>query len=131
MRKSDRVSARASTVSDVPNRIGNVRVGRVEVEVLAVPAVRELDGTVEVRVLCARSDALGEATLSTLVPRGSLVTDPLSNIIHVGRSVFLRGTDVGVSSSHAEALGELEGLTHLASAGIDVVDLVTIGLESS
>ena len=38
------------------------------------------------------------------------------------------GTDVGVSSSHAEALGELEGLTHLASAGVDVVDLVSVGL---
>ena len=56
------------------------------------------------------------------------MTDPLSNIVHVGRSMFLRGTDVGISSSHAKALGELEGLTHLASAGIDVVDLVTVGL---
>ena len=51
MRKSDRVSAGASTVSDVPNRICNMRVGRVDVEVLAVPAVRKLDSTVEVGVL--------------------------------------------------------------------------------
>jgi hypothetical protein len=57
------------------------------------------------------------------------VADPLGNVILVSRSVFLRGTDVSVSSSHTKALGELEGLAHLASAGIDVVDLVTIGLE--
>jgi hypothetical protein len=57
------------------------------------------------------------------------VADPLGNVILVSRSVFLRGTDISVSSSHTKALGELEGLAHLASAGIDVVDLVTIGLE--
>lgn len=56
------------------------------------------------------------------------MADPLSDVILVSRSVLLRGTDVGVSSSHAEALGELEGLTHLASAGVDVVDLVSVGL---
>jgi len=131
MRKLDRMSIRASSVPDVSDRIGNVRVGRVEVKVFAVPAVRKLDGTIEVGVLRAGCDTLGEATLSTLVPCRRFVADPLSNVIHVSRSVFLRGTDVSVSSSHAEALGELEGLTHLASAGVDVVDLVTIGLERS
>lgn len=128
MRKLDRVSARTSSVSDVANRVGNVRVGRVDVEILAVPAVRELDGTVEVRVLRARCDTLGEATLSTLVPCRRFMADPLSDAIHVSRGVFLRSTDVGISSSHTEALRELEGLTHLTSAGIDVVDLVTICL---
>jgi len=56
------------------------------------------------------------------------MADPLSDVILVSRSVLLRGTDVGVSSSHAEALGELEGLTHLAIAGVDIVDLVSVGL---
>jgi hypothetical protein len=130
MRKLDRVSARTSSVSDVAHGIGNMRVRRVDVEVLAVPAVRKLDGTVEVGVLRARCDTLGEAALSTLVPCRRLVTDPLSDAIHVSGSVFLRSTNVGVSSSHTEALGELERLTHLASTGVDVVNLVTIGLES-
>jgi hypothetical protein len=57
------------------------------------------------------------------------MADPLSDVVHVSRSVFLRGTDVCISSCHTEALGELERLAHLASAGIDVVDLMTIGLE--
>jgi hypothetical protein len=128
MRKLDRMCVRASSISDVANRIGNVRVGRVDVEVFAIPAVRELDGTVEVGVLWAGCDTLREATLSSLVPRRRFVADPLSDVVHGSRSVFLCGTDVSVSSSHAEALGELEGLAHLASAGIDVVDLMTIGL---
>lgn len=62
------MSIRASSVSDVSNRIGNVRVGRVDVEVFAVPAVRELDGAIEVGVLGAGRDALGETTLRSLVP---------------------------------------------------------------
>ena len=57
------------------------------------------------------------------------MADPLSDVIHVSRSVLLRSTDISVSSSHTEALGELKGLAHLASASIDVVDLVTIGLD--
>lgn len=129
MRKPDRVSIRASSISDVSNGIGNVRVGRVDVEVFAVPAVRELNSTVEVGVLRAGCNTLGETTLRSLVPRRRFMADPLGDVVHVSRSVFLRGTDVGVSSSHTEALGELERLAHLASAGIDVIDLVTIGLE--
>ena len=57
------------------------------------------------------------------------MADPLGDVIHVSRSVLLRSTDISVSSSHTEALGELKGLAHLASASIDVVDLVTIGLD--
>jgi hypothetical protein len=129
VRKLDRVSARTSSVSYVANRIGNVRVRRVDVEVFAVPAVRELDGTVKVGILRARCDTLGEATLSTLVPGRRFVADPLSDAIHVSRSMFLRSTDVGISSSHTEALREFEGLTHLTGAGIDVVDLVAVGLQ--
>lgn len=68
VRKLDRVSVGTSSVSDVADGVSDVRVRRVEIEVLSVPAVGELDGTVEVRVLRAGSDTLGEATLSALVP---------------------------------------------------------------
>lgn len=121
---------RTSSVSDVADGISDMRIGRVQVEVLSIPTVRKLDGAVEVRVLGARANTCREATLSSLVPRGSFVTNPLSDSVHVCRSMLLRGTDIGIPSSHTETFGELERLAHLASAGIDVVDLVSIGLET-
>jgi hypothetical protein len=125
----DGVSVGTGTISDVADRISNMRLGRVEVEVLAVPTVRELNGSVEVGVLRTRCNSSWEAALSTLVPRRSLVANPLRDVVLVGRRVLLGCTYVTVSSRHAEALGKLKGLAHSASSCVDVVNLMTIGLE--
>lgn len=120
MRKLDGMSGWASSISDITDRVGHVRVRRVDVEVLAVPAMRELNGAVKVRVLRTRSHTLGETALRTLVPSRSLMADPLCDVVLVGRTVLLGRADVSATASHAEAFGKLEGFTHLTGAGVAV-----------
>lgn len=99
------------------------------IEVLAVPAVRKMNRSVEARVGSTILDACREATVCSLVPANvaSVVAYPLRDIL----SLYVRWclAEKRVASEHAEAAWEFKriSLGVLAVAGVLVVQLVAVG----
>lgn len=119
MGKSGWMRSRARAVLDVVERVHDMRGWICRIEVLSVPAVRKVNGSVEPVHFLTVVDTSWEAATCALIHSVRSVADPLCNVLQI--CLRRRRTQSRISCKHSEAVRELEWNSLCPGAGIFVV----------
>lgn len=117
VRQSNWMRARADTTLYIADRVRHVRVGAFRIVGLAIPAVREVQCSVQIWIIRTGRDVVGKPTERALVPDGCM-TDPLGDIVKICRCMWERGSSEIRASDHAKALREFKGLARLSLTNV-------------